>query len=401
MKLPRKGNPFDLVPRLFFQSDNPLNTGPAYVLYSCLLCLYFYLAGLPWPHVDDPFFAGAAVRLAQTGSLTNPWVMDAFPNLDQGHFYLHWPIYFYLLGVWLKFTGIHVSSICLFYAVSNIILCLASAKVLLRLGLPRPIIWVLPFFAVGYGAVLGFRPDAVALALFFAGLALWSANGKGSWFCGAFLVGVAVSMTFVLCPYAIGFGWLLVRGDLASLHSGSPFRCRIITAILAAFALALVLTWMIAADWQGFLRDYFGHVQLRRARSWNQILLPGALILVRQDPAYIIALLSLLLFGLLKLLRHRLTLPPALFHLDDLDIHPGGGNSLLQRYKGFSFLFDSLETLLGSRGMAQGRQGDAPHFCFPGAANRRGNLDRGQRPAASPYHPSLCHDSNRQTGGLR
>jgi|GEM_PF-3615747 len=290
--------------------SDPLRPGLAYLIYSALFCLYLFWAGSPWPHVDDPFFAGGAVRLAQTGVLTNPWVMDSFPDFNPHHFYLHWPVYFFLLAGWLKMTGIHTTSICIFYLLSNFILCVSSATVFLRLGLPRIILWPLPILCLGYAAVLGFRPDSVALSTFFAGLALWCGRSAISWFFGALLVGNGVAMHSVLCPYALGLGGLLCF--LPHRLSFLEIRNRLLICIAAASTMLLLITWMIQGDWFAFLADYAKCVNLRRAHSWNQITYPIMLLLARQDPGFLIALTFLLLWSSLRISRYPHYLPPSL-----------------------------------------------------------------------------------------
>lgn len=79
-----------------------------------VLWLALWLAGYPRPNVDDGFFSGAAIELATTGRLYNPWIQGWFGYLPGAHadkFLIQPPLFPLMQAAWLKVFGVSTASL--------------------------------------------------------------------------------------------------------------------------------------------------------------------------------------------------------------------------------------------------------------------------------------------------
>jgi hypothetical protein len=162
--------------------------------FSLLFFLLFFLLGFPWPGIDDLFFTGASLNLAQGGDYSNPLLArQDFPS----HFYfIHPPAYSYALAGWLKLFGIHTVSLLGFQLLVYLLLCVATILVLRKYQAAVLWEWLVPLGVAAAFMHEGLRPEAFSVALTMSGYALLLSCQPGGFplFCGFFLMILGASV---------------------------------------------------------------------------------------------------------------------------------------------------------------------------------------------------------------
>jgi hypothetical protein len=155
-------------------SSKPLSLWLATIalLLFCLSVAGMIAAGAPQPSGEDLFWIGPAIGLLRSGQLINPYTQPWIADFGTSYFYVHGPVYFYVLAGWFHIFGVSTVSILVLHW-----LCCVIAGVLLVLFLRRISV---PAY-VGFLAAILFifcfgkdlRPEPLACALAFGALLFW------------------------------------------------------------------------------------------------------------------------------------------------------------------------------------------------------------------------------------
>ncbi len=141
-------------------------------------CFFAFLwaLGFPQPMIDDLFYSGAALNLANGGDFSNPLLArQGFPS---HFFFVYPPLHSYVLAAWLKLIGISAASMTAFPIVMYLIISVSTIAILRRHGALAWLEWLVPLGVAMAFLPSGLRPETLAVALLMSGFAL--ANGTGS-----------------------------------------------------------------------------------------------------------------------------------------------------------------------------------------------------------------------------
>jgi hypothetical protein len=261
---------------------------------SALAWIALWAAGLPAPHVDDLFFTGTGVALAQGGGLHNPWIEPwLVQHFGSAAFHAQPPLQPQALGLWLRIWGVSTAAILGFQCLAGWLASTAALRLLRRAGCaPAPAIagWLIVTVFV---LARGLRPDAwgAAFALL-AGLAWWR-DGCGAWLAGGLAAALAVAFHPFAAMAVLPTGGLALFGRLQAkgLRGCVPELALATGTILVVLGLLAALLDFAVAD---FWRAFHHHAQLRTpapgtrlAAFWHELTLgrepllraPGALAL--------------------------------------------------------------------------------------------------------------------------
>lgn len=221
--------------------------------------------GLPRPHVDDPFFVGAAVWLSETGELFNPWVQEWVGAISGGSFLIHVPVYFYLLAGWFWIFGVGTGSALACFALTGWSGAVGAYVVLRRLGMEPLAAWAHGTGLVGMFVVSGLRPDVPAVALCWMGLAGVTGPGWILRILGTALVALGAACWPPVLPYALSLGFLAVFHQVTRVSAWK----REVGMWWGAIAAAAVVTggmvhWMVAGNWVEWFTAMTTAAALRR-----------------------------------------------------------------------------------------------------------------------------------------
>lgn len=147
--------------------------GSRFLLPLVFAGLFFgalFLLDFPKPGLDDLFFVGTPLNLAQGGDYSNPLIeRQQFPS----HFYfVHPPTYSYALAGWLKVFGISASSMLGFELLMYLLICVATMAILNRNRAPVLLAWLVPLGVAAAFLPEGLRPESFCVALTLCGFAL-------------------------------------------------------------------------------------------------------------------------------------------------------------------------------------------------------------------------------------
>jgi hypothetical protein len=223
--------------------------------------LVLWFAGLPFPNGDDPFFAGAAIHLADTGQLANPWIVNWMHRITDVHadrFYVHPPFASYLLAAWLKLFGVSAASTSAYSCVVGALAASAAAVLLRQLRASIPAATLAALLVSVYLLHRGLRPEVPGIALLLAGQVLMTNRGNRFFFAGSVLT--------IASPFCHAF-MLTLAGPALLLHlwvaRGGPRHCGVFLARLRlmVFAAVVVLLLFLAAirgELGAFINDFLG-----------------------------------------------------------------------------------------------------------------------------------------------
>lgn len=218
-----------------------------------------YLVGYPRPHVDDLFFAGAGVSIAQGGGLTNPWLQPFLAQFGTDKYYVQTTFQPYLLGLWLKVFDISTSSVlafqCLAAATGSAFLLLALKRVGFSLGMLAVVLLLYVAFVVS----AGLRPEVLGLAFVSAAALVWRSESRAAGLAGCFLAACAPLFTPFLYTLVLplGLSWLL---GLYPVHRGwERLWTRASMAVAAAVVAFFLLLWSVHFEFGEYLRVMSQH----------------------------------------------------------------------------------------------------------------------------------------------
>jgi hypothetical protein len=199
------------------------------------------LGDYPAPFIDDMFYIGAAINLAQHGVFSNPYC-DLLATIGCGdHFYANMPFHDYLVAGWFKLFGISTLSLRVLYT----LLALAATLLIFRLMPKTSWAWLVALFiALAVFGLLGgsgLRADALGLFFFLVGFDAWRARTPLAFFARNFFLGL-VFITFpnlalaagILSLFGLVYQNVIMQKTWRELF---PFAL----AVAAAYALCFVI----------------------------------------------------------------------------------------------------------------------------------------------------------------
>ncbi len=227
---------------------------PASLAFAVLLFGTLFLLDFPKPGLDDLFFVGTSLNLAQGGDYSNPLLeRQQFPS----HFYFaHPPTYSYAMAGWLKIFGASASSMLGFQLLMYLLICAATIVLLRRNKAGVLLQWLVPLAVAAAFLPEGLRPEAFSVALTMCGLALVLGGPARALpiFTGFLLIvfGATAAERLVL------FSAALVLAAMVELRKkGIPI---LRSGLLAGAALLLVcalLSWLIGFRFEEFWRTFY------------------------------------------------------------------------------------------------------------------------------------------------
>lgn len=184
----------------------------AVLVFGVLFALDF-----PKPTIDDLFFTGASLHLAQGNDFSNPLLeRQKFPSQ---YFFMQPPVYSFALAGWLKFWGI--SAICMigFQWLLYLVICAATQHFLRVRGFSLGKSWLIPLGVLAAFLPEGLRSEAFCVAEVMAGLWILEAGSTSTlrMFVGGMvlLLGASASPRLIFFSGAIGLiaiGTLRTKG---------------------------------------------------------------------------------------------------------------------------------------------------------------------------------------------
>lgn len=244
------------------------------VFISFLLCTALWQSGLPRPMIDDLFFVGAGINMANGGELENPWIeRQSFPTHK---FFVHPPLHSFLIATWCALFSVHSEALLALQSCFYFMFCLSLILLLKQFGCPPFFYHLSPLIMIASFLDLGLRPEAAAAAFMFFGLAVLhfarrSEVGTVIGFLIVFLGGsisgrtALFSLAFAASPFLRGLG-----------HSGwLSTRKLFYLSLIGAFIALFTNLYLISFDLPGFLRLFLFHAKHRTAvfnfASWATI----------------------------------------------------------------------------------------------------------------------------------
>lgn len=235
------------------------------LVFSGILALIwaaFWLAGLPRPNVDDAFFAGIAVHLAQHGEIANPWCvgwLGYLPGVSAEPFLVQPPIYPVALAGWLRVFGVSTASLTAWICTLGFAASVCLWRLLRAFDVGRSAALLGTMIAGGWILQRGLRPEAFTL-LCLAGGQLFLLRRRD--FVGAALGGALNGLAVLAHPFWIVFaapGTALHLWDARARREPLPaLAAGIATGIAAAF---LVLLAIVGRHFGQLVHDIGVHAQ--------------------------------------------------------------------------------------------------------------------------------------------
>jgi len=171
------------------------SSGPNWKLGLFAIVGFWALVSLgdyPAPFIDDAFYIGAAINLAQHGVFSNPYCEMLATIGSSDHFFANMPLHDYVLAGWLRLFGISTLSFHVFYT----LLALAVSLLIYRLFPANQSSWaaaiVICLAVYGLLGGAGLRADALGFFFLLLGFATWRARTVFHFFWKNFFLGLAV-----------------------------------------------------------------------------------------------------------------------------------------------------------------------------------------------------------------
>lgn len=223
--------------------------------------LALWLGGCPRPNVDDGFFAGAGIHLAETGRLENPWIrgwMGWLPGSQADKFLLQPPLYPLVLAGWLKVVGVSTATLTGYGCVVGFGASLTVWALLRRLSASVAAAWLAAALVGAWLLSRGLRPESLAL-LFASGgqLCLLSHRHPLGWLGGGLLGSAAVLAHPI---------WVIIVAPATVLQilksRPGPPRSGLLAALAGGIGLsAILLVAGLGSDFRPFLHDLTSHAR--------------------------------------------------------------------------------------------------------------------------------------------
>src|SRR5580704_5304679 len=144
---------------------------PRAIAGAFALFLMLWLMDFPKPMVDDLFYTGAAMNMAQGGDFSNP--MLARQEFPSHYFFVYPPLHSHLLAGWLKVFGVNALAMTAFPMLLYFIAAIAAIAILRKHAAPVWLEWLAPLGVSTSLLATGLRSEPLAIALTMAGFALF------------------------------------------------------------------------------------------------------------------------------------------------------------------------------------------------------------------------------------
>ena len=231
-------------------------------------CALVFISGFPEPHVDDLFYTGIAINIANKGKLVDTLVTYlAEAGLQVDHFLQYPPFYFYVLGGWLRLFRVSANSLLLFQTTCYIIFCTFGSLILSFYRFPRAVSYYLCVVYLAGVITIGLRPDALGMAFLASGLWLLTREGWLNYFGGFGLLCAAVLSWPTVVAYAFSLGIAIPLTHLARDRTkiNAQYLIKLVSSAFAA-VLVNVGLFLIAInfDLSNFFHDFFATSASRR-----------------------------------------------------------------------------------------------------------------------------------------
>lgn len=264
--------------------NSAINRREIVLLWSAaaLLWVALWRAGLPAPHVDDLFFAGTGVALAQGLGLHNPWIEPWLAQFGSTFFYAQPPVQPFALASWIRIWGVSAASILGFQCVAGWICTGGAVHLLRKVGAPH---WSA---ALGAGLMTifvlarGLRPDAWGAAMALLAALAWLHEGRRMWATGC----LAAALAPALHPFAAIVVIPSACLAFATRTRGSRKAVLLDLGIAAAAILAVLglVAWMLDFATKDFWRAFHYHALMRTPRSGSRLTTFGATLTLGFEP---------------------------------------------------------------------------------------------------------------------
>ncbi|MEM9538940.1 MAG: hypothetical protein AAGA60_05440 [Cyanobacteria bacterium P01_E01_bin.42] len=213
---------------------------------------------------DDLFFIGAAINLAKTGELTNPW-LSMWSEQTVDRFFVQPPFHSYTLAGWITLFGNSTDSLLLFQCTCYCLFSIFAALILRKYKFSELSIYCIPLVYTTWMAIAGLRQDALGMAYLAIGLWALIHDSALRYFWASLFLGLAICTSPVLLAYAVPFSLGIA---IANLHKNSKldwhyFLRRILALLSAIFIVSLLLLWAIDFQLFHFLDDLSWHASFR------------------------------------------------------------------------------------------------------------------------------------------
>lgn len=144
---------------------------------SALLFGFLWVRDYPKPHLDDLYYTGAALHLAEGGDFSNP-LIERQENPSH-FFFVYPPLHSKTLATWLKIFGISARSMTGFQILLYFITACSAILILHRHAVSSFMYWLAPLGVITALLPVGLRTETLSVALTMAGLAMvecWALN---------------------------------------------------------------------------------------------------------------------------------------------------------------------------------------------------------------------------------
>jgi len=252
-----------------------------------LFWLVFYGLGYPPPTVDDMFFTGAAINLAEKGEFFNPWLaMWSDRTIDR--FFVQPPFYQYALAGWLVVWGVKTKSLLLFQCFCYITFSISTALLLRFYRFSHiAIVACILLFSL-WMFLSGLRQDALGMSCLAVGLWLVTHDRVKYYFLGFVFLGAAPLTSPVTIAYSVILGGTILIANYCKFKGNRKqyLTRRLLTLGSAILLLFFLFLLSIGFELTHFFSDLSWCASLRR-QPWHNVL-PTAIWLVKMGYGEII-----------------------------------------------------------------------------------------------------------------
>lgn len=240
---------------------------PLSLFGALAFCAVLWMFDFPKPCMDDLFYCGAAMNMADGGDFSNPLlVRQEFPS----HlFFVYPPFHSYALAGWFKAFGISASTATGFQILFYFVIAVSTIAILRRNKAPVWLEWLVPLGVSASLLAEGLRPEPLSIALTMSGFALVECGFTGglSVF-GAFLLmflggATAPRMTVFSAVFVLLAVYRLWQGSKAAGWRKWSFGVPMVAALLLV---CLGFLWLIQFRVGEFLATFHCHMVGATAR---------------------------------------------------------------------------------------------------------------------------------------
>jgi hypothetical protein len=269
------GHPFAMANTIDPKIESPYRAQTAIAfaaLVTAVIC--FVCAGRPHASNERLWWIGPALGVAENGSLRGSPYVGAFPEaFGTEYFFCQPPVFFFLLGGWIKLFGLSTGSVTAFYWTTLLGAMGGAYSFFWRFGL-SPLVALLGCALFLFTAGADIRPDLVAYIFCFPAAIQFLHPPQASRYFLAGLFSVLSVMSYPL-PIVILIPVFAISliDHLRKKPRGAGSLARAVMAALGGAVLGLlVCSWMLEGRWGEFFRVLTAH---RASRTGSVFQAPG------------------------------------------------------------------------------------------------------------------------------